>query len=251
MTKSTQTKLYELLAVETDLKKKAADQLKDTTNLFAHSEKFIGQTISPHALNADDPELPVEKAEMAFTVHGELKKVGDVFGDFMDVTVQKEMTNATTNADVLIEDVVFLKGMTATALLNLESRLEELKKVYEAIPTVDMTEVWEYIGGQGVYVSERRISFRTKKVMRNHVLAQADQYHPAQVQVYTEEVPVYRVEKVLTSGMIEPIEKKDKLDRIDKLARAVKQARQRANDTEITDIEVASKIFKYIENGSI
>jgi hypothetical protein len=180
-----------------------------------------------------------------------LKAVKDAFGDYVDVTVQKEVTNTTAFANVTLGDATFLTGLSATALLNLESRLSELEDVYKAIPTLDTTERWKFDKDAGCYVSDVRSSHRMKKVPKVLTLAPATVEHPAQAQVYSEDIPAYLVEKVMYSGMITPSHKQECLDRIAKLAAATKQARQRANDTEIKPVKVADKIFAYINEGKV
>ncbi len=248
---SKQTKLYEILAVEPDTKKEAAEAAKEAISRFSQPPKFVGMETSVHPVLEGEPELPVEVTKMAFTVQEELMKLRDVFGRYINVAMIKEATNTQAKADVIVDNAEFLLNMPATALLNLEARLEELAKVYEAIPTLDLTESWNYDQGRACYVSDRRVSYRTKKVMRNHVLSDATEHHPAQVQVYNEEIPTYRIERVISSSILTPVQKQLKLDRINKLAKAVKQARQRANDTEIAAIEVADKVFDYIETGAL
>lgn len=242
------TKLFELLAVEPDLKKSANETIKGTAALFGQPGKFTGQVISFHPLLETEPELQTESTEMAFSVEDELDTLRKTFGSYVDVTVQKEVANTIAFQDVYLGDRKFLENMSATALLNLEGRLEELRKVYEAIPTLDSTERWTYDESRGCFLSERRQSYRTKKLLRNHIKYEATKEHPAQVEVYTEDVPAYRVEKEFESGMLTPSDKARRLERLDKLALAVKTARQRANSVEVTLLKVSDKIFDYINN---
>jgi len=244
-------KLYEILAVEKDLNKAAQDEIKRTVSLFGQPGLLTGQNISYHALVEGDHAIPTEVTNLAHTVNGELAELYKVVGAYIDVTVQKEVSNTQTEATVYLGNKAFLLDLPATALLNLESRLEEVRKAYEAVPTIDVTERWNYDSAQGCYVSSVRERMRTKKVFRNHVLTEATKEHPAQVQVYQEEVPMYRVETVISSGMLTPTEKKQRLERITELQAAVKQARQRANDVDVSAVKVADKIFSYINTGVI
>lgn len=243
------SKLYEILAVEGDLRKKAGDLLKSTVALLGQPGKFTGQVISAHVILEGEPELFPESTDVAFTVDGELETIADTFGGYLDVTVQKELANTTAFADVVLDGETIFERMSATALLNLEARLSELETVYQAIPTLDVTERWHFNTDQGCFVSEVRSGYRMKKMPKPLVLAEATKEHPAQVQVYNDEIPAYKVEKVMFSGMLTPAEKQARLDRLAKLATAVKQARQRANDTEINLITVADTIFTYINKG--
>lgn len=245
------TKLYEILAVEKDLNKAAQDEVKRIVSVFGQPGKLTGQNISFHKLIEGEPELPDEVTVMATTVSGELAALEKSFGDYMTVTMQKEIANTRTGADVLIGDVAFLEALPAPALLNLESRLDELLKLYEAIPVLDPSERWTFDKALGYFVSALREQIRTKKVYRNHVLAEATKEHPAQVQVYQEDVPSYKVEKVISSGVFTPAEKAERIARIKKLAGAVKQARQRANAAEIEPVDLTTKIFTYINTGEL
>lgn len=242
------SKLFELLAVEGDLRKKAAEATKQAASLFGQPGRFTGQTVSAHVILEGEPELFPESTDVASTVDGELAALAAVFGDYVDVTVQKELTNTGAFADVEIDGAKFLSGLSATALLNLENRIEELFAVYHAIPTLDTVEHWQVDAQRGGFRSDVRSAYRNKKVPRPLVLSEATKEHPAQVQVYTDEIPAYKIEKVIFSGMLTPSDKAERLERLSVLATAVKKARQRANDVEIKPVAVAKKIFDYI-NG--
>jgi hypothetical protein len=245
------TKLYEILAVESDLRKKAADLLKATIALFGQPGKFIGRSVSAHAILEDEPELFPENTDIANSVGSELSDIEETFGAYVDVTVQKELSNTRAFADVQIDGATIFEHLSATALLNLESRLSELEALYIAIPTLDVTERWQHDDDQGCYVSGVRTAYRTKKVPKPMVLYDATVEHPAQVQVFTEEIPAYRIESFQSSGMLTPADKQMRLERLAKLAVAVKQARQRANDTEIEPTHVACKIFDYVNRNHV
>jgi len=245
------SKLYEILAVEGDLKKKTAEILKSITALFGQPGKFTGQTVSAHVILEGEPELFPENTDMAYKVNDQLAVIHENFGGYVDVTVIKEMTNTQAFGDVIIGDVKFLETLSATSLLNLEARIAELEEVYKAIPVLDATERWKFDDGQGCFVSDVRKGYRMKKTPKVLELAKATVEHPAQVQVFQEDVPCYSVEKILFSGMLTPADKQARLDRIGKLGIAIKKARQRANDVEIKSVKVADKIFDYINNGAL
>jgi len=147
---------------------------------------------------------------------------------------------------VSIDGVTLLENMPATALLNLEAKLIEVRQTFNQIPTNDPTESWARDTDLGCFVSKPRTTYKTKKILRNHVKAEATKEHPAQVEVYTEDVRIGTWTTVIQSGMLTPAEKQDRLKRIDALARAVKQARQRANDIDVVDVHLGEKLFAYI-----
>jgi len=144
------------------------------------------------------------------------------------------------------------KNVPATFLLGLESKLKTIRNgIYETIPTLQPGVKWERdeATGDGVY---KRVhpdeKFRTKKVMKNHIVTEATKEHPAQVTVYNEDEKVARVITDTWCGMISPAQKSAVLGRIDNLIRGVKKARQNANTTEVVKITIGEELFAYI-NG--
>lgn len=240
-------KLHELIAVEGDLKSEATRVAGDVGSLFSSGQvRLVGQVRTYEPLDENGEKLPSEVSDLATTVKDELAQLHTAFGRWMDATVQKEVTNGATNADVEVDGVKVLSGLNAPALLNLESKLATLRGVYAAIPTNDPTEKWNYDDQLGIYVSDPRETRRTKKVPKALIGVEATKEHPAQVQYYTEDVPEGTWRVVKRSGMLSPTQKRVLLERIDILARAVKQARQRANDIEAKNTQVAEKIFEFI-----
>lgn len=242
------SKLYELLAVEPDLRQQASAELTRVKELFSKGTgKLLGQVISFHGITENAQELPDEVTQLATTVDDELRALAEVFGRYMNVTIQKEDANANTKAEVGNE-FDFLNGLPAPALLNLESRLEDIKKVYVSIPVLDPSERWNFSDDLGCFVSDLRTAFRTAKVPKAFVAYDATEEHPAQVETFTEDVPTHRRETIVYSGSLTVAEKRVRIERINVLIRSVRQARQRANDIEVDSFNIADMIFEYINN---
>lgn len=244
------SKLHQLIAVEENLKTAAERTLDAAKNLFTTGlVRLTGQTRRYQPLTEDGETFVPEVTHLATTIKGELEGIKKAFGDWMDVSVQKELTNAKTKASVVIGGTTILADMTAPALLNLENKLLRLRQLYEAIPTNDPTEVWTYDEQQGMFVSQEQISYRAKKTMKPVVLYEATTQHPAQVKEVNEDVRVGTWTTVKRSGLLTPSQKAQMLNRIDQLYRAVKSARQEANDQPAETTTVAEKIFGYINSG--
>ena len=240
-------KLHELIAVEGDLKSKALAVLSEIGSLFSSGAgNFIGHTRSYTPMVDGGDNLPSENKEVGAAVRSELSRLASTVGGWIDVSVQKEQSNTQTRADVIVDGLPILSGLSAPALLNLESKLVTLRSVYNAIPTLDVSERWTYNSGAEVFESDPTRSYRTKKVPRALVLYDATDKHPAQVQAFTEDVPEGTWTTVKRSGAITLRAKRELLDRLDRLAQAVKEARQRANDVTANKDTVASAIFTYI-----
>jgi len=242
-------KLHELLAVEGDLKAEAQRTASRSKSLFADGQgKLVGQTRHYSPLEEGGETWADEITEMATTVEDELGLFGSAFAAWVDAAMQKERTNQDASADVELDGQILFASMPATALLNLESKLAEIRHVYAAIPTNDPTESWQWDEQKGCFVSRPRTTYKTKKMMRSHVAHEATPEHPAQVQTYTEDVRIGAWETIIHSGMLTPTDKRLRLERIDELLRAVKQARQRANNIDVVSVHVGQTIFDYI-NG--
>jgi len=170
---------------------------------------------------------------------------------YLDAVLQKERTNQEARSDLVVDGTVIAKDVPATFLLGLETKLKTVRSVYETIPTLQPGIKWERDDTQGKDVYRRahpEEKFRTKKNMKNHVVAEATKEHPAQVQVYNEDEKVARIVTDTWCGMVSPAEKSALLGRIDKLIRAVKKARQKANTTEVIKTTIGKELFTYI-NG--
>lgn len=241
-------KLHELIAVEGELKSEAIRIVSDAADLFTKgTSRLLGKVRKYRPLDEMGEKLPDEVVKLATTVGDELETAWLTISGWLDVTVQKELTNGRTSADVVVDGKVVLKDMSAPALLNLEQRLTTLRGLYESIPTLDPSEPWEWDGSSGAYVS-RAQTYRTKKVPKALVGYEATPEHPAQVQYYQEDIREGVWDTTQQSGMLSLPEKRQLLSRVDKLARAVKEARQRANSAEAVATKVSDAIKNYIHS---
>lgn len=242
-------KLHELLAVENDLRKAANSAIQEVKARLANRSILVGQTRRYSPLVEGGETFPNEDTNLNTTISEQLEILQQQYGSFMDVSLQKEVSNLGTSANVVVDGKILFDNLPSTALLNLEAKLIELRSVYANIPTLDPAERWEYDEGQGHYVSSERETHRTKKIHRNHTLYDATDKHPAQVQVYTEDERVGTWTTVIHSGMITQTDKRQRLSRIDRLIHEVKKARQRANDITADEKTYAAQVFNYINNG--
>lgn len=235
-------KLHELLAVEGDLRAKAQQAVKDIKGLFG-SNKLVGQSRTYRPYQDQEPQAS-ESQHLATTASDELSRLHGVFGTWMDAAIQKEVTNVLTSASV---DTLGLE-LPAPALLNLESRLAEIRAVYVSIPVNSESEIWNWSEDLGCWASEPRTTYRTQKVPERLVKYEATEEHPAQVDVYMRDAQVGEWTTLIHSGAFSPVQKQKCLDRIDELIGEIKRARQRANCQEARDVHVADKIFHFIHS---
>ena len=241
-------KLHELLAVEPDLKGAAEKILAETANTFSKkSGHFHAQLRRYQPFDEGGESLPDENQEMVTTVQKKLEWTQKVVSKYLDAVAAKEISNTTASAVIEIGGKPLIDApLPATLLLALEGRLKQVREAYNTIPTLDPGKQWNWDDKTRTYEAATEKSFRTKKVMKNHVKAEATDKHPAQVEVYTEDVQVGSWTTRQWSGALTPSEKSDLLERVDDLIQAVKRARQRANDCEAAKVGIADTLFKYI-----
>jgi hypothetical protein len=115
------------------------------------------------------------------------------------------------------------------------------------LSTLDPAETWEYDQARDCWATASVQSAKTKKLPRNHVLTEATPQHPAQVQVYTEDVKVGTWTTVKLSGALPAKRVRELTARVEKLQEAVKMAREGANSTEdVIDKHVGEVVFEYL-----
>jgi len=240
-------KLHELLAVEPDLKSEAQRLANKVKALFTEGKgRLVGQIRTYQTMDESGEDFADEITELATSVDSELAGWQRAFSDWLDAAMQKEITNQVTGADIVVDGVTLFENMPATALLNLEAKLVEIRQVFSQMPTNDPSEKWLWDADLGCFITRPRYTYKTKKILRNHVKAEATKEHPAQVEVYTEDARVGTWTTLIHSGMLTPVEKQNRLKRVDALIRAVKQARQRANAIDVVDVHLGKKLFAYI-----
>jgi hypothetical protein len=248
-------KLHEVLAVEGELEgvnKSVLDEAKHTFK--AKPDHFLGsiKTYSPFDANDQDVMAP-EYKEMVTTIGDKLAYVFEHVARYLDAVAQKEATNQTARADIVLGDGrVLAKDIPATFLLGLETKIKQWKEVCQEIPTLAPGLSWkkDEARGKGVYVAEHpEETRRTKKTVKSKVLYDATKEHPAQIEKWAEDIPVGKFVTQRWCGMLSPADKSALLARLDELGRAVKQARQRANCAEIVDVKIGKTLFDFLANG--
>jgi hypothetical protein len=111
---------------------------------------------------------------------------------------------------------------------------------------LDASETWTFDTSTDSWATEPMQTSKTKKIPRNHVKAEATEHHPAQVEVYYEDVVVGNWRTVKFSGAMPATRVNELLERVEKLQQAVKFAREEANSIEVTDQKVGDKVFGYL-----
>lgn len=252
-------KLHEVLAVEQGLQTTAKKTNEETIRTFGKKdEHFVESVRRVEYFDTNEAEKlnTTDTKAMVTTVFDKLLYNAGPNARAMDALLQKEATNQQASADIEVDDKVLVAGVPATVLLSLETKLQELRAVYEAVPTLAPGAVWEADrdarANGGVFKArDADVTFRTKKTIKPVVLHEATKEHPAQVQAIPEDVPVARISVTHKSGMVTSAQKSELLARIDRLLRAVKRARQRANAAEVVKRHMGKALMDFIHEGIV
>lgn len=240
------TRLNQIIAVEKGIKNQAHVDLSKHHHRLQKAALFFGITKTYHKKSDDGEDLPSEQTLVQARAEDELRDVQKVLTELFDVTATKDWANTTAKADVVVDGEVLLQNVPVTYLLFLEKQLTDLHTDMKKLPVYDTAEQWTMNEELGLYETEPTYTSRGKKVPRNHVKAEATDKHPAQVEVYFEDVQVGQWKTVKYSGSLSPKRVRELTERVETLQRAVKFAREEANNTEVQNVKVGDKIFDYL-----
>ncbi len=240
------TKLNQILAVEKGVKSDVQRKVTDAYHRIQKSPLLSGISRTYQPIDDEGEQLPPESTKVQVQADQVLKDVAVTLTRLFDVTGTKDVANCSAKADVKVDGAVLLSDVPVTYLLFLEKQLVDLHTLISKLPTLDPSETWALDENTDTWRTEPVKTTRTKKVPRNHVLAEATDKHPAQVQVFTEDVVVGYWTKIAFSGALPQRRVNELLARVQKLQDAVKYAREEANGIEVTDQRIGDAVFAYL-----
>ena len=147
---------------------------------------------------------------------------------------------------VVVDGTVVLEQVPVTYLLFVEKQLSDLHSFVQAIPVLEPSESWSWDEHADCYATDPSLSNRTKKVPRSHILYEATEKHPAQVEMYHEDVKGGEWRTIKFSSAFAAQEKNETVQRIRRIQEAVKFAREEANSMEVEDIKIGNKVFDFV-----
>jgi len=246
--------LHELIAVEAELKATANKLSTESLKTLNKDTLFMGQTRKLTMFSTENEMLNgVEHQQLTTTVDENLDYLMDHITNYWDAVAQKDATNQQAKADIVIDGTVLAKDLPVTFLLGLETKINDLRKVYDAIPTLAPGIKWnkdEQASKLGVFVMNTpEVSFKTEKDIEFRSAAEATKEHAEQIVQVAVTKNIGKYETIKESGMLTPMEKAMRINRLDKLLNAVKKSRQRANSAPIVNISCADALLSYINKG--
>jgi hypothetical protein len=241
--------LCQVIAIETDEKSKANRAETDAYHLIQKESKFYGQS-RVYAPKEDEGEvLPPETVLLQATSENVIRYTRAALQKMFDVVATKEYANCEASADIVVEGNILLKDVPVTYILFLEKEVKRLKAFVSKLPVLDPSATWEYDANRGCFVTEPTTTYSKKRVKKVLVKAEATEKHPAQTEVYEEDVPVGTWTMVRFSGALKADTVKEFARRLDLLDTALKLAREEANSHPVERVEVGGKVLDYVFGG--
>ena len=241
------TRLNQIIAIEKGTKTRTMRDLTDAHHALQKQALLSGisRTYQP-----DDEErgesLPPEMTKVQVKADDLIRRTAEVLTELFDVTATKDEANCAARADVVVDGRKLLSNIPVTSLLFLEKQLTDIHTFVKKLPVLDPSENWHRDATSGSYATDPILTVKTKKVPRNHIKSVATEHHPAQVEMYYEDVRVGQWKTIKFSGAL-PQERVDEiLERVEKLQKAVKFAREEANNSEVKQQAIGKEIFGFL-----
>lgn len=239
-------KLNQIIAVEKGVKSKAQQDLAAVQHGLTKPALLAGISRTYQPKDEEGEQLPPESTRVQVRAEDVLRDTGKTLTRLFDVTATKDWANCAARADVSVDGRVLLREVPVSYLLFLEKQLAELGSFLRKLPVLDAGESWNQDPSTDSWKTEPVRTLRTRKVPRNHVKAEATEKHPAQVEVYYEDIPVGYWTTVKFSGALPARRVNELLERLEKLQQSVKFAREEANSAEVADEKAGEAVFGYL-----
>lgn len=238
--------LNQIVAVEKSVKSTSYKRFTEIHQQLKKKPLLNGISRVYRPLDDEGDLLPSEEARVQLRVQDAIEEVTEVLVKLFDNVASKDWGNTQARADVVVEGQVLVKEAPVTYLLFLEKQLSDLRTFVESLPVLDASEIWVWDQNQACYATSPIETHRTKKVPRVLVKYEATEHHPAQTEVWQEDVVVGYWKTIKFSGALPAQRIKELLRRVEKVQQAIKFAREQANALEVEQQHVGRAVMDYL-----
>lgn len=239
-------KLHQLVAIVTGRKPQVQRAITDLYQKLGNEGNFNGFNRVYKPFDDEGENLPDEKKPTVSSTGVLIGDFVDQLGPLMDLVASQDLTNCTARAPIVVDGTTLVDNVPVTTLMYLEKQLVDLRTFVSKLPVLNQSKQWSEDHNNDRWVAEPEKSFRTKKVIRNHVKAPATEHHPAQVETYYEDVNIGTWTKTEFSTAIPASHKQDYLNNVNTLIEAVKVAREEANSIEARETKIGAALLGYV-----
>jgi hypothetical protein len=239
-------RLNQIIAVEKGVKSRSLQELTEAHHQLQKPALLAGISRTYRPKDEEGEVFPPESTKVQVRAEEVIRRTSEIMQKLFDVTATKDTTNCKARADVVVDGKILLKQVPITYLLFLEKQLVDLHTFIKKLPVLDPSETWSFDPSADCFATEPVQTVKTKKIPRNHVKAEATEKHPAQVEVFYEDVVVGYWKTVKFSGALPQKRINELVERLDRLQAAVKFAREEANQTEVEEQKIGEKVFQFL-----
>jgi len=241
-----QTQLNQIVALEKGVKSRAQADFAAAGGQLQKAPLLSGISRTYKPKDDEGEQLPAESTRVQLRATEVLADVRRALTRLFDVVLTKDSANGDAKASIVVDGTTIAADVPVTYLLFLEKQLADLQNFVAKLPVLDAAEAWSFDEATDTYATAPTQTTRSKKVPRNHVKAEATEKHPAQVEMYFEDVLVGYWTTVKFSGALPQARINELKSRVVKLSEAVKVAREQANAVTVTDQKIGDRIFDYL-----
>lgn len=239
-------RLNQIIAIEKGIKSRSIQELAAAQQALQKPALLSGIARTYRPKDEDGEQLPPESNKVQVKAEEMLRQTVAILTKLFDVTATKDWANCIARADVVVDGQTLLSQVPVSYLLFLEKQLVDLHAFIKKLPILDAAETWTFDPSADCWATEPVQTLKTKKIPRNHVKSEATEHHPAQVEVYYEDITVGYWRTLKFSGALPASRVNQLLERIEKIQQAVKFAREEANNTEVTEQQISQRVFQYL-----
>lgn len=243
-------RLSQIIAAEGGVKSRTFAELTEAHHKVQKAQLLSGLSRVYQPKDEEGEQLPSESVRVQVQADDVIEQTVASLTRLFDVVATKDFGNQTAGADIVVDGRVLVTNAPVTFLLFLEKQLTDLHTFVKKLPVLDNAESWEFDAQSGSWKTAPVRTLRSKKVLRNHVKAEATDRHPAQVDTFAEDVTVGYWTLTKFSGALPATRVAVLLDRVAQLQQAVKFAREEANSAEVTQKKVGDDLLQWLFSAS-
>ena len=240
-------KLNQIIAIANGKKAAATAAITEIYKVLQKPDLFGGFTRVYQPNDDEGEKLPSESKIVQQTVAANLRAAQDELIELFNVIATQEVANCEAKADITVNGQVLATQVPVSLMLFLEKQIDNIKALISKLPVLSTDTNWKVSESDpNIHVTDTVTTTRTKKVPRAFVKAVATDKHPAQVDVFTEDIIVGNWNKVEMSSAVRISTRDAMLKKVDSLREALKMAREEANSIEVKKIEIGKKITDFV-----
>lgn len=240
------TKIHQVLALEKGVKRRTHDEITHLHHTVTREQLLSGLSRVYTPKDDDGEVFPPESTPVRVKATDALQLLEKSMSRLFDITLVKDTANMTAKADIVVDGRTIVEDAPVSYLLFLEKQLTDLRTFFRKMPVLEPGIRWTFDKTSNLWKSDGVQTTKSKKVPRSHVKYEATEHHPAQVEMYMEDVTIGTWTTTRYSGAL-PQETVDRyVQRVEQLLDAVKSAREEANSGDVTDREVGAAVFEFI-----